>query len=99
MYRGTTPTMAFTLPFDASELDKINIAFSQNGNVVFDRGLDGCTIKGNEVIIVLTEEETLLLDDKVHVEVQFRAGIGGQRMASRIFTLDVERILKDGALT
>lgn len=99
MYKGTTPTMAFKLPFDASELDKINIAFSQNGNVVFDRGLDGCTIDGKEVIIVLTEAETLLLDDKVSVEIQLRAGIGEQRMASRIFTLDVGKILKDGALT
>lgn len=105
MYRGTTPTLYFSLPFEASRLEYLSIAFAQKDNpyqqdakLVFEKTIGSCSINENEVVCELTEEETLLLDCHYPVEIQLRAKCNGKSMASEIFNVPVERILKDGCL-
>lgn len=106
MYRGTTPTLTFTLPFEASDLDILNIAFCQvkalegfDPKIIFEKTLADCTISGKSVKVNLSESDTLKLGAKKNVEIQLRAAVGDKRMASKIFSIPVESILKDGVLT
>lgn len=99
MYRGTTPTIIFTLPFEGSRITALNLCFAQGGECVLEKDLAACKVDGNTLQVSLTETDTLLLDDrKGMVEMQLRVGCGEARMASNIMQLSVRRILKDGCL-
>lgn len=99
MYRGTTPTLNFTLPFDCANITALSVAFAQDEVVVLEKTYDDCAMDGNKLSVTLTEDDTLLLDcDKREVEIQLRVGCGESRMASKIIKTSVDRILKDGCL-
>lgn len=99
MFRGTTPTFTFTLPFDGSSITALNLCFAQRGEIVLEKNLDEFTIDGKTIQVDLSETETLLFDaNKGMVEMQLRAGCGDARLASNIMRVSVERILKDGCL-
>lgn len=99
MYRGTTPTFTFTLPFSCKQITALSVCFAQQKQIVLEKALCDCAIKENTLTVNLTEEETLLFDqDKGLVEMQLRVGCGDARMASNIMLVSVERILKDGRL-
>ena len=99
MYRGTTPTIIFSLPIDMSPITALNLAFAQKGEVLLEKGLKDCIVEENTLRVSLTEEETLLFDGEgPMVEMQLRVGCGDARLASNIMRLSVEKILKDGCL-
>ena len=99
MYRGTTPTITFTLPLLGSAITALNLSFVQNGELVLEKGLADCLLADNTLQVTLTEQETLLFGaEKGMVEMQLRIGCGAARMASNIMHLTVDRILKDGCL-
>ena len=99
MYRGTTPTITFTLPFDTSRITALNICFSQQGRIVLEKGLNECTLSENKIQTTLSETDTLSFDsEKEIVEMQLRVGFEEIRAASNIMFFSVERILKDGVL-
>ena len=105
MYRGTTPTITFTLPFEASKIDVLSIAFAQKespyakeAKVIFEKKLADCTLQGNAVLCELSERDTLQLNSDRDVEIQMRAKCAGKGLVSEIYTRPVERILKDGCL-
>ena len=37
MYRGTTPTLKFTLPFDTSTLDAVWVTIAPGGKVIINK--------------------------------------------------------------
>lgn len=100
MYRGTTPTLTFTLPIKANTITLMNLALSQFGRVLVSKGLADSTIDGKTVSFTLTEEETLKLNGTSNsgVEIQLRIGVGEVRFSSQIFNLPVGRILQEGKL-
>lgn len=100
MYRGTTPTFTFQLPIEANTITAASITFRQAGSVNIEKTLADCTADGKALTVALTEEETLSLraGTVTPLEIQLRVGVGETRMASQIFPVSVERILKDGAL-
>lgn len=99
MYRGTTPTITFTLPFDGSRITALNLCFAQQGEVILEKKSDACRLEKDRLQVSLTEQETLLFDAKKGmVEMQLRIGCGDARMASNIMQVSVDRILKDGCL-
>ncbi len=99
MYRGTTPTITFTLPFDGRQITALNLCFAQQGQILLEKQLADCVVGGNTLQVCLTETETLLFDGNGGmVEMQLRVGCGEARMASNIMRVSVERILKDGCL-
>ena len=99
MYRGTTPTITFTLPIDGKTLTALNLCFAQKGDILLEKGLTDCSLEGNTLRVTPTEQETLLFSaDRGMVELQLRIGCGDARMASNIMRVSVDRILKDGCL-
>lgn len=99
MYRGTTPTLIFTIPFDCTQITALNLCFVQQGEIVLEKDLESCRLEKDSLQVSLTEQETLLFDAKKGmVEMQLRIGCGDARMASNIMQASVERILKDGCL-
>lgn len=100
MYRGTTPTLTFRLPIDTGSITVLSIAVAQGRQVKIEKTLSDVHLDGNVIYCTLTEAETLSLTAGASIEakIQLRVGVGEQRMASQIFTVPVERILRDGAL-
>ena len=99
MYRGTTPTFTFTLPFDCGQISRLNLCFAQQGQIVLEKDLSACTVEGNTLGVTLEEEETLLFQaQKGMVEMQLRIGCGEARLASKVMLVSIEDILKDGCL-
>lgn len=107
MTRGTTPTLIFELPFPASQIEVLSIAFSQRqvdepylpAQLVLEKQLSDCTVDGNNISLTLSQEDTLALNSSQDVEIQLRALNGGSALASQIITAPVGRILKDGVLS
>ena len=99
MRRGTTPTHTFTLPFDCSEITKLHIAYAQDDEVLVEKTLSDCECDGNVLTVTLAEEETLLFDCKKRcAEIQLRVARGVKKLASDIFKVPIDRILKEGCL-
>ena len=104
MIRGTTPTLQFVLPFAANIIDVLDIAFSQQlqpyapAQIVLDKNLSDCTLDGDTISLVLSQEDTLALSSAQDVEIQLRILSNGSALDSQIITVSVGRILKVGVL-
>ena len=99
MIRGTTRTVSFTLPFEADRLAEAWITLSQQGKVVLNKELRDCTREGKTISVLLTQDETLLLQEGSSTEIQLRVRtVEGNAMASRIPSVATGRILKDGVI-
>ena len=100
MHRGTTPSFTFGLQFDTSCIEKLNIAFSQVGEVLVLRTIESpdLILKDNLITVTLTQEETILFDCKQNAEIQLRIKIGDSVVASDIIRVDVRRILEEEIL-
>lgn len=100
MFRGTTPKFTFRLPIETDTITALCVSFRQVGNQSIEKTLDDCVLDGNTLTVALTEEETLSLRASMArpLEIQLRVGVGETRMASKVFRVNVEQILKDGAL-
>lgn len=99
MIRGTTPTLKFTLPFNADRLVCAWITLAQNKKDIINKPMSDCSCGENIVTVTLTQEETLKLDCNCRTEIQIRVKtVDGKALASKIFTVDTERILKDGEI-
>lgn len=96
MYRGTTPTLSFKLPFDTSDLSAAWVTLAQDGRVIIDKPMSDCVLEGNVLAVTLTQEETLKLTAENRTEVQLRVKTtDGIAMASTIWRVEAEKILKD----
>ena len=99
MYRGTTPTLKFTLPFDTSTLDAVWVTIAQGGNAVINKEKSDCDLKGKDISVTLTQADTLSLTSEIKAEIQLRVlTTDGLALASAIFREDTKRILKDGVI-
>lgn len=96
MYRGTTPTLSFKLPFDTSDLSAAWVTLAQDGRVIIDKPMSDCVLEGSVLAVTLTQEETLKLTAENRTEVQLRVKTtDGIAMASTIWRVETEKILKD----
>lgn len=99
MIRGTTPTLEFTFPFEVNILSDCFITLTQGDVVVVEKCLSDCIKEGRMLTVCLTQEETLKLDCAYNTEIQIRAKTAmGEAIASDIFTVSTDRILKDGVI-
>ena len=98
MYRGTTPTLKFTLPFDTSTLDAVWVTIAQSGKVIINKTKSDCDLKGKDISVTLTQAETLALkEDKTEIQMRVLT-TDGIALASAIFREDTKCILKDGVI-
>lgn len=103
MYRVTTPTHTFTLPDAANTYSVIQIAYRQKSvNLVkqYEDGTapSGMELDGNNVIIMLTQEETKQFSAgsaKVQVRVLTAQG---EALASKIFTISIDDVINEEVL-
>lgn len=77
MDRATTPTHTFKLPVDTATCDIIRVVYKQGSTKLIKEKTpsdlpDGMTLNGYNVVIKLTQEETLMFDSKNMVRVQVR---------------------------
>lgn len=100
MYRGTTPTITFTIPFSVDDIVSCWITISQNRQVIIDKPIEECELNGSTIRTTLTQEETLRLgvSDKTEIQLRLRLAAQDTTLASRIYTLTTERILKEGVI-
>lgn len=92
MYRGTTPTITFTLPdtVDLSNAENIYIRFSKANRVpIFTKEDEDMVINQNVIGLYLTQEETLRLDrdNLVQVNWTYRDGRKLKRACSVVAQL------------
>ena len=98
MIRYTTPTITFSLPFEASYLTAAYISLLQ-GSTAVDKTLADCETSEKTLSITLSQEETAGFAAGTPVKVQLRCvGNDGKAYASRQFRLDVDDVLKEGVL-
>lgn len=99
MKRGTTPQLQFILPFDVSEVQTGFITMVQSGKEIAEKSWDECSKHDKCVIATLNQEETMNLKDGLYAEIQVRVKTkSGLALASDIFKLPVDRILKEGVI-
>lgn len=99
MYRGTTPTLKFTLPFDTSELAAAWVTLAQSGKVVIDKPMTDCVLDGYTLSVTLTQQETIKLTAENRTDIQLCVRTtDGAALASAIFREETDRILKDGVV-
>lgn len=99
MYRGTTPTLSFNLPFRVSDLAVLYITAKQYDVLVLEKDLSDCTVNDTSVSFTLTQEETLKLKPNRRITLQVRVKThDGTALASQKFECDVKDILKEGVI-
>ena len=99
MYRGTTPKLVFTLPFDTNLIDKAYITFFQKDRQAIEKDLSACEIKESKLILKLSQQDTLKLVSKIPVQIQVRALLtDGSAVASTVIEKNVQDVLKDGEI-
>ena len=102
MRRGSTPTLKFSHPYLASQIEGGWLTMVQRGVIVLDKDLteEGAAIKDYVIVVDLTEEETLRFSEATnYCEAQIRLKlITGKRTSSKIVEVDVDAILKEGPI-
>ena len=99
MFRGTTPTLRFRIPFDTSAINVMYITIAQNGEIVLDKEKDDCVLEGETITLRLTQADTLRLTEEYPVEIQMRCRLhDGNALASRTIRTTASAILKDGEI-
>lgn len=97
--RGTTPTLTLGLPFDMAIIDTGFAIIQQNKKTLIEKSFSDCKCIDNELLVTLTQEETLKLS---HC---FRAGVhlviktvDGERHESKKINIRILDTSKDGVI-
>lgn len=94
MIQGTTPTHQFTIPMDASSVDKVRVTYAQKDQVLLVKENEDCSIDGNVIEVKLSQEETLLFDEFSSVQIQVRVlTTGGDALASDLIRVPCGAVL------
>lgn len=97
--RGTTARPDFSLPFLTSAIHDMEVYFAQGDRLIIEKKMADCELSDSTVIVPLTEEDTLKLDDKLNLYIQFRFVFDDaytDMKTSNIITTTVYKILKEG---
>lgn len=102
MFRGTTPTLEFKIPFDVSLIDELFVTITQANVVTVEKNKSQCELSGNVITVKLTQEDTLIFKDryfggKARLQVRVKM-LNGEALASDIINLEIGEILKEGEI-
>ena len=98
MRRGTTPKNTFLTSIDLTSAEVMYITYSQKGVTVIEKSLPDITVTADKLEVTLTQEDTLKFDAQQKLEIQIRAKLDGEAIASDIIETTVGKILKEGAI-
>lgn len=98
--RGTTPTIRFNFTnIDSSDIYVAYMTIAQNNSVVLEKDISQATLGDGFIEFSLTQEDTLLLDEKVIASVQLRCKNNlGDAYASKIYTFQPYDVLKESVI-
>ena len=84
---GTTPTHTFTLPAEiASMVSKVRVVYAQCESVVLTKEVT--KLDGNDVVVKLTQDETMNFHERKPVKIQLRVlDKGGNALTSDIIQI------------
>ena len=98
MIQGTTPTLHFNLPFQASLIKSAEITLRYTDsykNVLIVKTLEECELGETSISTRLTQEETLNLPAPATAEVQLRIlTIDDVALATELLKVKVKKLLK-----
>ncbi len=98
MYRGTTPTLYFTMPFDSTGISQLYITFNQEGKTVLEKTYDDITYSDKEITLKLTQTDTLQLKSGT-IQIQIRIKFFDETaIVSDVIYTTAKEILKDGGI-
>ncbi len=99
--RGTTPTLTFTTPYNASMIKDGYITFTLRGDIIMDIQIidDSVEVEDNIIAVHLTQEQTLLFDTSGVNLVQIKLLLeSGDIVASNIVKLPISEALKEDVI-
>ena len=92
MYRGTTPTHTFDIPFLSTELSELTISYLQDGKVVLQKSLEDCIVEDYVVKVTLTKADTCEFKHTFPVMVQLQiTTTGGKTYVDNVSTFNAKR--------
>lgn len=103
MYRVTTPTHTFKLPIDTGDCSEILLVYKQGGTELkkhYENGVlpSGMTLDEEQVIQLLTQEETKKFKTGfVNAQIRVLTN-GGKSYASQVFSVNVNDVLNEEIL-
>lgn len=102
MHNYTTPTLVFKIPISTDTLKEAYVTMKQKGklkDIEVEKNITEMTLEDKTIKAPLTQEETGLFSPGKMCEIQLRAkDESGNSYASRVFTLPVEAVLKEGVI-
>lgn len=93
IYRGSTPTLIFTIPEIEDNLENIIITFSQLCKVCLSKDINDIQVVENTASVTLTQEDTLKFSSIYPLEVQVKILDGTKVKVSDVQKCDVGRDL------
>lgn len=74
MYRGSTATFEFPIPFDISDISNFIISFYQGKDILIEKWMEDTDVDKakNKVTVELSSKETLQLEPARNLLMQFR---------------------------
>lgn len=98
--RGTTPIHYFELPISVDKIRNLSIVYKQGNRKVLRKERKDCTLENEQVILQLTQAETLKFSDNVDVDIQIRVLLegAGNTLKSDVFSVSAGECLDDEVL-
>lgn len=101
MFRGTTPTLEFKIPYTVEEIELGYVTFSRNGQKFMDIPFSDSRVvlEDYSIFVYFSQEDTLSFNSRTVYSIQLRILLSeGVAVASNIMTMPVEAILKNGVI-
>jgi hypothetical protein len=99
MTPGATPTHFFNLPISTDEVAALRITYEESGKTVLQKEMEDCELKDKQIIVKLSQEDTLKFGSNVIVRMQVKVRTtGGDVLVSEVIkkstniVLDKEKI-------
>lgn len=92
--KGCTYKNTFDFPYSENSVEAIQIAYWQNGKVLFDKRLCDCTFSEGMVTVYLNQEETLMFNSQQVIKIQLKVRlVGGAVVKSNIIETITDEVL------
>lgn len=94
MYRGTTPTHIFTLPFNVEDLQIVEVTYEQLGQIILQKSKSDCTLEGKIIKLELTQKESLQFQPAQPVSIQLRV----KTKEGKVLASEIKKIIPKSCL-
>ena len=100
MRRATSHSFTWKLPKYADDYSEILVTLEQNGEIILNKTKNDLDIDENKVVLILTQEETLMFEAGVPAYIQMRAyNSPKDAPGSKVWKIPVYRSLNEEVLT